>query len=511
MNAPLLFSGRRRILFAGLIGAALAQAVSLAATAFATRAAFSWLDETGKIPPFVLCALAGAGLAMAVIRPLFRTLAEDFGQDYARDVRLALFDHTSRTAASELKKRRAGHMAMRFIGDLAALKNWPGLGLPRLVQAAALLPAAIGVLFCLAAPFGWTGLVMTAAALVALLAGAKSLTASHRLLRARRAQLAADMAERLPLAPQLAALGRRARELRLIRKRSAALRRVALERVALAELLHGLPEALVGIAAAVILIYGSRAGLASGTIAAALAALGLSLYPLRQAMGVVNHFAAFRAAHAKLAAAFARPLRADSFRDLRLGRGPLSLSLSLPDITPLTLKPGEDGHLPETASSIVPILSGHDAAPVDGVALGGQPIGRLTLGSLRRNVAVIGPRPAVLRGSIRRALTLGVLDRPSDETIRKRLVVQNLGPVLEGLGGLDRRIAEGAADLSDADRVRLAALRAALGRPGLLVIVANLPDLSIDVWARTHPATRLWIVPCRHPDAAFGPTIRSLH
>ncbi|MGK9171216.1 ABC transporter ATP-binding protein/permease [Inquilinus limosus] len=507
MKAPLLFSGRRRMLFAGLIGAALAQAVALASTAFATRAAFSWLDATGKIPPSVLCGLVGAGVAMAVLRPLFSTLAEDLGQDYAHDVRLALFDHASRTAASELTKRRTGHMAMRFVGDLAALKNWPGLGLPRLVQAAALLPAAVGVLFWLAAPFGWTGLAMTAAAFVALLVGGNSLTASHRLLRARRAQLAADLTERLPLAPQLAALGRRTRELRLIRKRSAALRHVALERVALAESLHGLPEALAGMAAAVILIHGSHTGMASGTIAAALAALGLSLYPLREAMGVVNHLAAFRTAHAKLAAALARPLRADSFRNLRLGSGPLSLALALPDIPPLTLRPGEDGYLSEPASwSIVPILTGHEEAPVNGVALGGQPIERLTLGSLRRGVAVIGPAPPVLRGSIRRALTLGVLDRPSDETIRNRLAVQSLGPILEGLGGLDRRIAEGAADLSEADRTRLAVLRAALGRPGLLVIVVNLPDSCIAAWARTHPATRLWLMPGGYTGAALGPT-----
>ncbi|MCB1977291.1 MAG: ABC transporter ATP-binding protein, partial [Nitrosomonas sp.] len=78
---------------------------------------------------------------------LFRRFGEILGQSYARDVRIALFDHASRMWPRDLAARRAGYLSLRFVGDLTALKDWPGRGLPLLVEGVVMLPAAVVILF----------------------------------------------------------------------------------------------------------------------------------------------------------------------------------------------------------------------------------------------------------------------------------------------------------------------------------------------------------------------------
>lgn len=75
----------------------------------------------------------------------------------------------------------------------------------------------------------------------------------------------------------------------------------------------------------------------------------------------------------------------------------------------------------------------------------------------------------------------------------RRLSAQGLTPLLTQLGGLERRIAEHARDLSPQERLALATLRAALSPVGLLIVsrqAAEAEGLAGD-WLRAHPATLL--------------------
>ncbi len=502
MTAPQIATRLRGRLIAILIIIALLQALAAALAAFATRWLFMAMDQGTTLPMSALAALVGSALFIALARVMFRRFGERLGQDYACDVRLALFDHASRISPSHLAARRVGYLTLRFVSDLTALKDWPARGLPMLVEGAVMAPAMVAILFVLDPVFGLIGMVPAVLSLTALLVGASGLMRAHRTVRARRALLAADMSERMPIAPELAALGRRSLELRLIKRRAVQLARASQTRVTRGEALRVLPDALSGIAAAAVIWWGATIGLPTGNIAAGLAVLALAARPLRDLMGVTDRAGAFRAAHAKLASALARPLATKggtdgALRSKRLPSGAIGLDLHHVDtgngtLISLSLEPGTTADLPAGADAdrLFRAISGLESVAKGEIMLNDIPIHELSPGSLRRLVFRIDAQPVVLKGSLRRALTLGLSDRPDDAAILKRLRKAGLAGQLDQLGGLDGRLTEGARTLSTQARVKISALRAALGRPGLL-LVAEPELLCADVarWLQDQTAT----------------------
>ncbi len=502
MTPPKIATRQRGALIAILIVIALSQASAAALAAFATRWLFIAMDEDTALPVLALGALAGSALFIAMVRVLFRRLGERLGQDYACDVRLALFDHASRMAPADLAARRVGYLTLRFVGDLTALKDWPARGLPMLVEGAVMAPAMVAILFVLDPTFGLIGLVLASLSLAALLVGASGLMRAHRGVRARRALLAADMAERLPIAPELAAFGRRGLELRLIRRRAAQLQQASKARVTRGEAMRALPDALSGLAAAALIWWGASTGLPTGSIAAGLAVLALTARPLRDLMGVTDRAGAFRAAHAKLVSALARPLGKTAATDgisgtVKLPSGALRVELRDVDtgggtVVSLSLAPGGTAELPAgtNADGLFRAISGLGQAIAGEIRLNDTPVQMLTPGSLRRSVFRIDTHPIVLKGSMRRALTLGLSDRPNDEAILALLRDAGLQALLDRAGGLHNRLTEGARTLPPEARVEICVLRAALGRPGLL-LVAEPRFLCADAtrWLRNQPVT----------------------
>jgi ATP-binding cassette, subfamily B, bacterial len=492
--------GRLRLILA-LILLAFVQALATAVAALSTRSLFASLSGNGALPTLALFALAGSGVIIGLARLGFHRTGESLGQNYARSVRMALFDHASRMLPADVEARRAGYLSLRFVGDLTALKDWPARGLPFLVEGVVVLPVVIAMLFHIDWGFGWAGLLPTLISLAALGAGFKTLLRAHQSLRARRALLVADLSERMPIAPDLAALGRRPLETRLIARRSDQLANAAVKRATLQEIQRGLPEALTGIAAAYLIWWGWRGGLDSGTIAAGLALLGLAARPLRSLMDVSDRAGAFRAAHAKLSAALARPTApARCAAPVRLTSGPFQLDLrgvriaGGPPIS-LSLTPGARASLPKgtNVDVLFRAIVGQELLECGELTLNGVRVEDVSPGSLRRGVARITAMPVVLKGSLRRALTLGLTDRPSDKAIQLRLEKMGLSPLLAQLGGLERNLAEGARGMSRADRVGISILRTALARPGLLLVsheVQNEVPQAVE-WLAQHPATML--------------------
>jgi len=353
------------------------------------------------------------------------------------------------------------------------------------------------ILFLLDAAFGWVVLALAMVSMGGLLGGGGGLMRAHRRLRARRALLAADMTERLPIAPYLAALARRGREEELIARRSAQLAEAALARTTRGEVLRALPDALTGIAATAILLWGATRGLPTGTIAAGFAVLGLIARTLRSLMSVTDRASAYRAAHAKLVAALPRPAAPEPDGEpVRLPPGTLTLELRAAPVAggmpvTLTVAAAASAVLPAgtDAEAIFSAIAGLEPLLSGDILLNGESVQHLSGGSLHRCMATTTDSPVVLKGSLRRALSLGLLDRPTDRAILSRLQKAGLIPVLEGLGGLDRRLSEAARSLSRAERTGISMLRGALARPGL-VLVGSKPDKS-------DPAVRAWLAKLR--------------
>jgi ABC-type multidrug transport system fused ATPase/permease subunit len=478
----------------------LVQAGAAGAAAFATRALFEAMHGGAQLPVIPLVVLVAAGLTVAVTRIGARVLGERVGQDYARQIRAALFDHAARMPARAVAERRAGYMSLRFVGDMTAFRNWLGIGLPRLVTGAILIPAMLGVLWLLGPIFVLAVLPVIALTLLAIVLGGLRLVPLQRRLRVRRARIAAEMAERMPLAPRLDRLGRRGTELAQLRKRTDAMIRAALRHQRAAETLKALPDLAAGVAAALIILFGHREGLMPGSIAAALAVLGLLLSPLRDLGGVWNLHAAFSAARVKADAALSRGQR-DLYRSGQgLPKAAVDLTFErvmLPSgrVFSHHVNAGETVTFPLgelDAEAVMDMLLGLDAPLSGRVLLSGTDLRDLSRGSLRRGVGLVNTSPEILQGSLRRVLLMGCSARLDDAALKALARTEGLGPTLDRLGGLEGTVREGGRNLTRGERLAISLMRVILLRPRLILLGSDC-DLAaqrrITTYLTTHSAT----------------------
>lgn len=504
MPLPPLLDQRRGLGLAGVAALTLVQGGAAGLAVFATRGLFEAMHGGGPLPVAALGALVTAGEAIAAARVAARTLGESIGQDYARQIRAALFDHAARMPASAVTSRRAGYVALRFVGDLTTFRNWLSLGLPTLIAAAILIPAVLGVLWLLDPVFAKAVLPVFAVTLVLIGAGGLGLVPLQRRLRVRRAQIAAEMAERMPLAPYLDRLGRRGNELGHLDKRTDAMVAVALRHRLLVETLKALPDLAAGICAALIILAGHRAGLGTGSIAAALAVLGLLLAPLRNLGAVWNHRASYLAAAIKAAAALSRSER-DLYRAGKsLPKGPVDLrfeAVPLPSGASLTGHAKGGGTIALTVNeldseAVLDLLLALEAPAGGRVLLSGIDLRDFSRGTLRREVLRFGPSPAILHGSLRRALVMGCDARPDDASLERMARDCGLGGLLDRIGGLAGTVREGGKSLTASERLGVSQVRIRLAQPRLVLIGPEVPE----------PATA-WLAP-RHGDTRPATVLR---
>jgi ABC-type transport system involved in cytochrome bd biosynthesis fused ATPase/permease subunit len=262
---------------------------------------------------------------------------------------------------------------------------------------------------------------------------------------------------------------------------------------------------VAGLAACAVIVTDAQTAASTGTIAGALAAIGLVLSPLRDLASVWNFRAAYLAAHRKCAAALTRAQRGTGRGDTRLPCGPLSVTvrdLPMPEGTPLSLDiaAGETRTLTcaaDNADTLFSALWGLETVPPGQIILAGLCLTDLSRGSLWRGLHRLTSTPVVLSGSLRRNLALGLLNRPSDAKLRKAARAAGLGALMERTGGLDVLLAGGGRGLSATDRSALSLARILLGRPQLVLLGDGLWHL--DPRARVNLAA--------HVDASGATTL----
>jgi ABC-type multidrug transport system fused ATPase/permease subunit len=378
---------------------------------------------------------------------------------------------------------------MRFVGDLSAVRGWVSLGISRLISAAIVLPVAAGVLFLLNPNLGWAASVPIVIGLLLMALAGPRLGPAHRRLRARRARLAADMSERIPHAPELRLMGRIKLERRHLLHRTEQLVDSALARARGAALLRAVPDAVAGIAAAAVFLLALRSGAPGAEAAAALAALGLMLQPMRDLAGVWDRHRAWTAARDKCDDLLATPLlkRPGHRTAERLPDSPPTVvfealsagRLAAVDIAaPAGCKVAIIGGNGAGKSTLLGLAAGLEQPDAGRVLLGDKVPADLATEERRRLIALVGTRSPILAGSLRRALIMGGGRRPDDAEIIATAERFGLGHVLQRLGGLDGRLAEGGRNLSAGEARRVLLARAALSRAQLLLL--DEPDDALD-------------------------------
>ncbi|MEM6480714.1 MAG: hypothetical protein AAF681_02635, partial [Pseudomonadota bacterium] len=212
-------------------------------------------------------------------------------------------------------------------------------------------------------------------------------------------------------------------------------------------------------------------------LAAALAALALTLRPLRNATRALQQRALFLAAHDKLRLSLERETVSRENACLQLPSGPLSLTI--------TDDAGErHAFAPGTVSCkttldlerLAPILIGAQPAERTRVFLNDIDLCDLDASRLGRRVGVLSDRPLILKGSLRRNLTLGLNNRPADSEIMQIIQAAGHSQTLTNLGPLSRRLAERGANLTREDRIGLSLLRAIIQSPGLILVLVPIQE-----------------------------------
>ena len=487
---PRIAEGRRGRGIATVAALALGQAAAAGMAAFATRDVFAaFRDDSAAVPATALALIAAAGLTIAALRVFERVVAERVGQDYAASLRLKLFTHLAQMSARDVAERRSGELAMRFVGDLAAVRGWVSMGIARLISSGIVLPAACGVLFLLNPALGLAASIPVALGVIVMTLASTRLGPAHRRLRSRRARLAADMSERIPHAPELRLMGRTRTETAHLIRRTERMVASALDRARAAGFLRSVPDAVSGIAAALVLFVALSSGAPGAEAAGALAALGLMVQPIRDLAGVWDRHRAWVAARDKCERLLAAPkLRRPRLQDIDpLPDAPPALqfagvSAGLLKRIDGTVAPGRKvaivGGNGAGKSTLLALAAGLERPTKGAVTLAGRPPSGLSATERRRTIALMGARSPILAGSLRRALTMGLSKVRGDDAIQAEAEAFGLRPVITRLGGLDGRVGEAGRTLSSGEVRRVLLTRAALSAPRLMLL--DEPDDALD-------------------------------
>jgi ABC-type multidrug transport system fused ATPase/permease subunit len=506
MTLPRFVDPERRPLLLRLIANGLGQAALAIVAMLATRAAFD--DIVGGAEATSLAApagaLAAAAIGSALLALLQRTDSERLGQSYARRVRSLLFKRLTRTPPRSLQRKSRGGLALRLSTDVTALRQWASLGVARLCTAGVTAAITLGALAAMNTPIALAVTVVLAAGTALSALVGPPLAAANKEARRRRALLATNMAEKLGATAVLQVHHRLHREQRRVERQGRRLERAMVESSRWTGALRALGEATSRLAALAALVVGAfevRSGAATaGSIVAAVAVVALLGPAIRDLGRAFELWSKARQARVELAELFriGTPVRnPTTAADLGPGAG----AIEFRDVTVTAASGAFNGRI--AARSRVAIVGANGGGkstllwlaarlvePAGGqITLDGCDLATLSLRSLRRAIGIAGDGLPLVRGTIRDNITYRRPDATA-EAIAAACHWAGLEATLQRLpAGIDTRLGDQGATLSEGERQRVALARAVMGRPRLLLL--DEVDANLDAPGRAWVASML--------------------
>jgi ABC-type multidrug transport system fused ATPase/permease subunit len=489
-----------------LVANGISQAICGLALAWLLRDALH-VAHQGSVPWAPSAGILSIGVAMILLRVREAQDAERLGQSYVTRVRLRIFDRLASRPTRDRRPGRWGVTMTRLISDLNSLRNWVSTGVARAIVASI---TASGLLLGLAwlSPWSSVGVVSMT---VLCVTGAAALTPRLRSLvresRRRRGRLANNLGERILALPTVRELGRSREERARVRSHSVRLSDALVRRVGLASALRSLPDVTMPLAiAGVALAAAFQPEVARESVTAVLL-LGLIASALRDLARAWDHRLAFEEGRRRIEQILEGP-RLRERREARVlpGDGPLRLELQgvgvgeLFDGLDLVVEPGERVLLlgaSGVGKSSLLALAARCFDPDRGrIRLDDIPIKDLELDSLRASVQRVSVDLPLLRGTIADNVGYG-LDLPDPETIDR--VVEACGLDLEDAllpDGLETRVEEQGANLSDGLRARVALARACAIGPRMLLVDDGVFSTDPTAAAALERVLGLWPLTC---------------
>lgn len=490
MNLPPLFAGSRRRDFGLLVANGAVQAAGAVTTALLVQNGFDALLGEGVSAPhslLLVAALSGIAAVNAVLRYREHLDAERVGQSYVHALRLRLYRHLLRVGPAVTGKISRGAVALRFVGDLTALRRWVSLGLARLLVGSVVICLSLAALAVIEPVIALSVAAGVAVAALLSLGLGHRLQATTREVRRRRGRLAAVLADRLTHLHLVRAFGQERREAKRFKDLSRRLKAAFLKRAKTIGLLRALADAGAASASLCALVVGGQlvaSGAASpGAVVAAMLVAGL-LAPRLQELGRIYEYwtAAAIAREKQERLLRLRPQRSGA--RLSGGRAPaegdgelvlhgVALDGLLPALD-LRLGAGERlcilGDNGAGKSSLLEVMAGLHRPDAGRVELNGQDLAVTDARQLRRAVGLVSCDLPLLRGTLRYNLRYGWPDAP-EAALREVIEACGLVPLVARLPqGLDTPLKEQQGRFSAGERLRIALARAMLLRPQVLLL-----------------------------------------
>ena len=499
IKLPLIFAGARRWLLMRLIVNGMLQALMVIGSMLLVRHAFNVLlnpefddpeihmfdmGEVWQIALFAAGLLGCTGFS-ALLRRTERIDAERLGQEYIHHVRLALFGRMKNFAFRSLANRSTGASALRFVGDLSAIRRWVCLGLARIVVSLIVAVLSISVLAYLDLYLAVCSTVILSLGLVWNLGMGPRMRQITTEARRRRGRFAGNINEKIRSFVVIQAFDQYKRERRRFNKQSKRLRDAMVDRARASAGMRVVNEGATALSLAAILSLGALQVFhhvtTSGNVVAAITVVSFLSNAFRNLGRVHEYLQNFRVSKKKILQFMqTKPLRGRSVRlpDLVVKRGAIELrgvglktvlnnvSASLSGGCKLALL-GDNGAGKSTLLQMIARL----VDPTKGkILIDGQNIRRCNIASVRRSIGVVSPDLPLFRGSIRYNLLYRAPDASEAEIARVRELC-GIDTLLDQLPKKEYfRLQEGGGNLSLGQRHKLALARALLGNPAILII-----------------------------------------
>ncbi len=495
MRLPRLLIGRRRVIFAGLVANGIAQGLFAVMTAWLVMRIFDAVIAPQASVAGLFAGLVATVLATALLRRSERIHAEQLGQRYVRSLRGRLYRRLLNSSTRSPRRRRKGTVLLRFVGDLSAIRRWISLGLARLIVAGITVSIALAALLWLHWPFALAVTAVLSVAVAWILRQSGALRGAIAETRRRQARLAANVTEKLNAITTVQAFGQADREHRMLRRQSDRLATAAVDQAGRIGTLRGVIDATAGGCMLVVLAVAylrPPGDLSPGMVAAVLSIIGFLTPPLRELGRAQEYRLAARVARKNLLAIARGSERLHAYRNahaIHIDQGAIALRgiavegvLSGIDIdvaggSRIALT-GANGSGKSTLLGLLGRLFEPDRGRI---LIDDQDIGRARLASLRQQIAYVAADVPLIGATLRRCLCYGAgqVDRQRLDQIVRDCELKDLVARLPR--GLDARVAEGGADLSQGERLRVALARALLRNPKVLLL--DEADANLDAQA----------------------------
>ena len=425
--------------------------------------------------------IAASGVVTLLLHTWEAADAERLGQEYVMRVRLRIFDQIAALPLRTGRRRGWGVTMTRMISDLDSLRNWVSIGVAHAAVASITICGLLASLVFFSPRSGAVIAAMVGLSLLGAWALTPVLRGYVREARRRRGRLANNLGEKIFAVRTVHHFGRTEQELDRVRSESQRLRDALVRRVRAARVLQALPDLMLPITIAALVVLTAAALQSHHEVAITVLLLGRIAAALGELARAWNYRLSFEEGRRRIAEVLGGPrlLEARGAKDLP-GQGPVSLVLDdvcvgdglgplrfAVDSGEVALVTGPSGSGKSTVMALAARLLDPDRGEV---RLAGVPLPSIRLDSLHEAVQLVAPEVPLLRGSVGDNLSYGI-GVDDEEWLARVIAACGLDQEPSLLpDGLETRVEEGGQNLPHGLRARLALARAAAARPRLLLV-----------------------------------------